>query len=84
MGVGQSLKTSTSRKVKALKDKLKGCYLWKHLSRKSSDNDVNNIIIEAQGNTSETSLLTRKKKTKEYLLVLLLVLCQNPQKHTSW
>ena len=68
MGVGQSLKMSTSRKVKALKDKLKGCHLWKHLSRKSNDDDVNNIIIEAQGNTSETSLLTRKKKPRNTFL----------------
>ena len=48
MGVGQSLKMFTSRKVKALKDKLKGCHLWKHLRRKSNDNDINNIITEAQ------------------------------------
>ena len=68
MGVGQSLKTSTSRKVKALTDKLRGFHLWKHLSRKSSDSDVNNIITGAQGNTSETSLLTRKKKPRNTFL----------------
>ena len=62
--VGQQLKTSTSRKVKALKNKLRGCHLWKHLSGRSSKNISHIIIREVKWKEKlvKTSLLIEERK----------------------